>query len=137
MKKNKQKIRKFKVGISPRFDFHVKNKNDYMPFLELDINLKYYKEIDIKFISFDKRKNLNNYEITFMRKIKPKIRKFTVSHIPRILICNNLNSFIEYVPINPKYYKLISAILEDANDYEYKNINFVFEKLQNLNSYFK
>ena len=71
-----------------------------------------------------------------MKYIKPKIRKYQVLNIPELLIdVNKLEVFVSFLPINPKYYKLISAKIEDTEHYMNKNINFVFEKLQNLVSY--
>ena len=72
-----------------------------------------------------------------MKKIKPKIRKYSVCNVPEFLIdVNKLEVFISFLPINPKYYKLLSAKIEDTDNYMNKNINFVFEKLQNLVSYY-
>ena len=69
---------------------------------------------------------------------KPKIRKFPILRVSVFLIDpENLKAFIHFVPVCLKYYKFISVVLEDTDHYAYKNICFVFEKLQNLKSYSK
>lgn len=71
-----------------------------------------------------------------MKYRKAKIRKYQVSNVPELFInVNKLEVFISFLPINPKYYKLITAKIENTEHYTNKNINFVFEKLQNLVSY--
>jgi len=71
-----------------------------------------------------------------MRNPNPKIRKYQVSNVSDLLIdINRIEVFTSFLPINTKYYKLISAEIENTDSYMNKNINFVFEKLQNLVSY--
>ena len=74
-----------------------------------------------------------------MKKIRPKIRKYTVYNVPLELLELNdvmkLNEFFNFLPINTKYYKLLRTSVKKTDHYAYRNIEFAFEKLQNLKSY--
>lgn len=76
-----------------------------------------------------------------MRKPRPKMRNYTVRRVPDVFIDeNNLEALAVFIPVNLKYYRVISAYIEAVDYYpllSYFDVVFNLEKLQNLQSYYK
>lgn len=72
------------------------------------------------------------------KRTRPKIRNYTIPNIPKLFLEKRnakLKHFINFLPINLKYYKVISHEFVDSDNYQYYNLNVKVEKLQNLKSY--